>query len=77
MSLEYQDTPADPQNYLPRCPRCKRLVSLAAHSLADGETMICKDCYNLEAVHRDLWPERALPPLDVCIMCGSAGEPDQ
>jgi hypothetical protein len=71
MSLEFQDTPADPKNYLPRCPRCKRLISTPHTSRVDSTTMICNDCENLEALYLELWPGKRLPPIDECLVCGN------
>lgn len=63
MSLEFQDTPADPR----RCPRCKRLISTPCTSRVDGEVAICRDCDNLEVLVLELWPERPLPDINECL----------
>lgn len=69
MSLEHQDAPAGAD--LPRCPRCKRLISTPCVSRVNGDVKICQDCDNLEDLHLHLWPDEPLPPVDVCLLCGN------
>jgi hypothetical protein len=71
MSLEFQDTPADPRDYLPKCPRCKRNISCPFPSVADATAQVCRDCHGLELIWGSRYPTETLPDIDVCLACGS------
>jgi hypothetical protein len=59
-----------------KCPRCKREVPLKALSRLDNSTKICGDCGTMEALWQHVHQGRELPPINVCVVCGSTGECD-
>lgn len=59
-----------------KCPRCRRSERLLGLSRKDNKTMICPDCATLEAMYQRLWPDRELPPVNECLLCGGKGDGD-
>jgi hypothetical protein len=54
-----------------RCPRCKRERQTTALSRLDNKTKICGDCGTIEALWQHVHPGEKLPPINVCVLCGS------